>query len=178
MKTKPGRVTLAIAAEHINLSARAFNFLIEAGVIPRQAPNIGYVLDEVRTRYIKNLRMRASGQGDGAANLAKARAQLAEAQTTAARIKNAVLVAEVVHVRDVKAIVETEYATIREGFLSAPGANSNTIAFAARGAVSIEAATALVEGLLTDVIVEILENLSAPDNLAGKAADRQKGYRR
>jgi hypothetical protein len=172
MKTNPGRVSLAVAANHIDLSARAFNFLIEAGVIPRQSPNVGYSLDEVRIRYIKNLRIRASGQGDGAANLAKARAALAQEQMEAAALRNAVTRGEYVSVADVVRIHTAELSVIRERFLSLPTPLAETLACGdpekqTAFATAIEAA-----------VCEILEELSSSTAIAERAAERQKGRRR
>ena len=48
MKTAKGRVSMAVAAAHLDLSPRAFGDLCEAGVIERETPNVGYVLDVVR----------------------------------------------------------------------------------------------------------------------------------
>ena len=168
MKTHKGRVSLAVAANHIALSARAFNFLIEAGVIPRQAPNVGYDLDEVRVRYIKNLRLRASGQGDGLASLAKARALLAQQQTETASIRNAVARGEFVAVADVVGIHTNELSTIREAFLSLPGKESDALSD------GDEARRAFIEERLRGAVIEILENLSDSTQIAGHAIEMGK----
>ena len=66
MKLPKGRVSAALAASHVDISVRTFSDLIEAGVIEKQAPTKGYDLDDVPVRYIRHMRVRASGQGDSA----------------------------------------------------------------------------------------------------------------
>jgi hypothetical protein len=135
--------------------------------------------DECRERAFKHLRERAAGRsGRGESNLANERALLAKEQRETAAIRNAASRAELVHVRDVQRVVEGEYGVIKENFLSAPGANANALATAARDAPNVESASAIIEGMLRDFICEILENLSNPDSVARKAGGRQKGRRR
>jgi phage terminase Nu1 subunit (DNA packaging protein) len=153
MKTKPGRVSMAVAAAHLDLSTRAFGDLCEAGVIERQAPNVGYVLDEVRVRYIKNLRTRASGQGDGSASLAKERAALAKEQRETAALKNAQTRGDLVEVKVVREVVEHDYGVVRERVLSTPGKVSNEC----EGKTREE-----IEEIIRAELTEALEDLHDP----------------
>jgi phage terminase Nu1 subunit (DNA packaging protein) len=158
MKTRKGRVSLAVAAEHIDLSARAFNFLIEAGVIERQAPNVGYDLDVVRIKYIRHQRARASGQGDGTASLAKERAELAKEQRETAALKNAQTRGDLVSIESVVFQVGCEYGVVRERFLSIPG----KVADECSGKTREE-----IEEIIRAEISEALEELHDPPTITG-----------
>ena len=163
-------------AIHLDTTRETVANYVAGGVIERRRDNY-FDLDECRRKVLRHLRSRAAGRAGagGDADLSRARASLAQAQTETAVIKNQLSRGELVHVATVRRIVEVEFATFREQTLSVAGANANEIATRARDAATVEEATAAVESTLTDIIHELLSNLSDPERIAAAAANKVGG---
>jgi phage terminase Nu1 subunit (DNA packaging protein) len=113
--------TAAKAAKHICLSVSRFRDLVDEGVFERQ-PSGQYNLDVIREAYCRHAQKVMQGRGaDHGAALSTQRARLAEAQTAAAEIKNAVSRGEFVSLAGVQRVVEDQYSVVRERTLSTPG---------------------------------------------------------
>jgi phage terminase Nu1 subunit (DNA packaging protein) len=78
-------------ARQLDVSTRHLNRLISDGVLPPMADG-GYDVDVVRVVYLRHLRSIASGRGgDGAADLTKARTELAKQQSERLALKIAIM---------------------------------------------------------------------------------------
>jgi len=166
-------VTATALAIHLDTTRETIGTYVATGVIERRRDGF-YDLDACRKRVLRHLRARASGRTGhgGDADLSRARASLAKAQTESAIIKNQLAKGELVAVAAVGRIVMAEYAEIRGLFLGAPGANAHALAFAAQRAASLEEATRAIMEMLTDIISEILSALSDPAKIAAQAGNK------
>jgi hypothetical protein len=156
MKLPKGRVTLAAAAVHVDLSARGFGELLDAGVITRHEPGRGYVLDEVRVQYIRHIRGRASGHGDGA-TLSAERAKLAAEQRETAALRNATTRGDLVSVKEIVTAFTGDLVVHRDLLLGIPGKAANDCEGKTR---------AEIEAILVDEINSALAALSDPRTYA------------
>jgi len=154
------------AAVHIDVSTVRFFALLHKGVIERRTKaSGGYDLDEVRRSYIRHLRAIASGHGSGMADLAEARALLVREQTKMLERKNAVARGELVTVKAVACIIANEFSVIREGLLGIAETLCDSLAHQDRETV--------FAGINREVM-EVLNELSDPEDVAQRAAQRRQ----
>lgn len=153
-------------AGHLDITDRRFRELVELGVIERKPPG-QYDLDIVRVQYIRHLRKVAAGRSGvtGELELSNERAKLAREQTETAALKNAISRGEYVAVTDVIAMVQNDYATVRQRLLIIAGKISDALAGRDRDTI--------YAGIYGEVVAA-LEELSAPAELAARAAEREK----
>jgi phage terminase Nu1 subunit (DNA packaging protein) len=119
--------TAAKAAKHICLSVSRFRDLVDEGVFERR-PSGQYSLDVIREAYCLHAQKVMQGRGaDHGAALSTQRARLAEAQTAAAEIKNAVSRGEFVSLSAMQRIAENHYSVVRERVLSTPGKSADRL---------------------------------------------------
>jgi hypothetical protein len=160
VKLPKGRVSLATAAKHIDVTPRAFTDLLNAETVIRHAADEGYVLAEVRLQYIRHIRSIASGHGSAMAGLSAERALLAAEQREGIKLKNAQTRGDLISVQSVIAIVSRDYAILRERILSASGKIADSLAMRPRDEVELA---------LRDELCEALRELSEPEAVAENA---------
>jgi phage terminase Nu1 subunit (DNA packaging protein) len=157
--------TAAQAAKHLFISPSRFRDLVSAGTITHQ-PSGAYVLDTVREQYIRHAQLVMSGRGaeGGVAALSTQRARLAEAQTHAALLKNAITSGDYVSVAVMERELTGLFGSMREIALGLPGKTADRL----------QPHSALDRGEIRDVlhaeVCEMLEALSEPKAL-GAAID-------
>jgi hypothetical protein len=127
--------TIAEGADHVDLSSRHFQTLIDSGVIMR-ASRGNYDLKIVTHAYIRHLRQVKQGiEGGGSSKLSDARTRVATAKAETAERQNALDAGEWVRVETMISYYAAEMLRIREHFLSMPGKLCGPLA----GADSIDA---------------------------------------
>jgi hypothetical protein len=120
---KPGRVSMAKAAAHIDRSLVSFSKLLNDGVIKREDRAVGYDLDEVRVAFIRHLTSVAAGrgaQGEGKL-LSSARARQAIAIASERELKTGILSGKFLSRGAVVAALTDMFAIMREIMLGWPG---------------------------------------------------------
>ena len=156
--------TAAKAATHIFLSPSRFRDLVDEGVITRQASR-GYDFDTVRREYITHAQKIMSGRGaDGGAALSTQRAKLAEAQTVAAEIKNAISRGDFVSLTLMKSALMSTFAAMREQCLTLPGSVADALT-----PFSPKDRTQIMD-IIRDKIHELLEGLSEANIGVGRSS--------
>jgi phage terminase Nu1 subunit (DNA packaging protein) len=153
------------AAEHICVSRVRFFVLLKKGVIERKDKSVGYELSQVRRDYIEHLRKVAAGHSTGKLDLIRERALLARAQTEMLVQKNAVARGELVTVTAVASIVISEFSVIRDRLLGIAENLCDALAHQDRESV--------FAGINREVM-EVLNELSDPEDVAQRAAQRRK----
>jgi hypothetical protein len=113
--------TIAVAADHLNMSERNFQTLLSAGIIKRAARG-DYNLRTVTHAYVKHLRDVKQGiEGGGKSKLSDARARKETANASKAEFENEKDQGLWIKVDDVVAYHTAEVLLIREHLLTMPG---------------------------------------------------------
>ena len=160
-------VTRSSLAAHLCCDPGTIDAYRIAGVIKRRADG-RFDMDECRKRVLEHLRAKAAGRsGHGDADLSKARALLATAQTESAVIKNEIAKGALVHVDLVRKHVEQDHFLVREALLNLPGSLSDDLA---EGDADRRAH---IESKLTDAIYGVLTHLSNGDSIAARASGKR-----
>jgi phage terminase Nu1 subunit (DNA packaging protein) len=156
--------TVAEIAEHLGLSVKRVNELIDRNVIERQSRG-DYDLDSCRLAYIKNLSATAAGRGaggDGDATLAANRSRLVAAKAQAAELELQKSRGDWVPLAMVMGKVEARNMMTRERLLSIPGGTAHLL----EGQSLHD-----IRETLTTVIYEALDELADPATWEERCAD-------
>jgi len=161
--------TIDQAAAHIDLSARHFKTLADAGVFKRAASG-RHDLDDVRVRYIRHLRTTKAGiEGGGKSSLSEARARSANAIADRNEMETANAKGELCRIGDAFDFVIATLMTIREHLLVLPGKMAN-------GLHKVDGDFAF--HVLRDEIYECLDRIANPTDavrLAVEICERSGG---
>jgi phage terminase Nu1 subunit (DNA packaging protein) len=150
--------TVAEIAQHLGLSVKRVNELIDRGIIERQSRG-DYDIDDCRLAYLKNLSATAAGRGagEGEATLAAQRARLIAAKADLAEIERQKAIGGWAPIEMMSKAFRGSISVMRELILAAPG----TLAWHCEGKTREE-----IFDLLDEYLRNLLNELADPTTYA------------